>query len=288
MAARARRSVRTALLVTALVALAGSPVASAERLVYHGPRDSMRVALTFDADMTQSMRQAVLDGEAVHYDARIIELLRQTSTPATVFVTGLWAKTYPDEVRSFAADPLVELANHSWDHRAFRTPCYGLPSLSTDSARRKQIYRTATYLRDLTGVTTHHFRFPGGCHSDSDISLVYDEGHIPVQWDVVSGDAFQSDADVIIENVLGRARGGSIVVMHLNGRPNAPKTYRALKTIIPELKARGYRFVTLSSVLTGESSEARGLDVEDHARAGPRPAHRLVRKLRVRSGCRRS
>ncbi len=199
--------------------------------------------------MTASMRQAVLDGEAAHYDARIIALLRETSTEATLFITGLWAKTYPSQARSFASDPLFELANHSWDHRAFRSPCYGLAAVTTDSARRRQISRTVAYLRELTGVTTRHFRFPGGCHSSSDVSLVYDEAHIPVQWDVVSGDPFQTDASVIVDNVLQGTRGGSIIVMHMNGRPNAPKTYRALRTIIPELKSRGYRFVTLSTLL---------------------------------------
>ncbi len=244
-----QRSLRTVLLSTVLVALTGSSLAAGEGLIYHGPRDSMRVALTFDADMTASMRQAVLDGQAVHYDARIIALLRETATPATLFITGLWAQTYPSEVSSFASDPLFELANHSWDHRAFRSPCYGLATVSTDSARRKEIRRAAAYLRELTGVTTRYFRFPGGCHSSADISLVYDEAHTPVQWDVVSGDPFQTDASVIVDNVFRRTRGGSIIVMHMNGRPNAPKTYRALRTIIPELEARGYDFVTLSTLL---------------------------------------
>ncbi len=209
----------------------------------------MRVALTFDADMTAGMRQAVLDGEAVHYDRRIISLLRQTGTRATIFVTGLWAETYPDEVRSFAADPLLEIANHSWDHRAFRSPCYGLPALTSDTDRRRQINRAAASIRRLSAVSTMYFRYPGGCHGDSDVALVREESHVPVQWDVISGDPFQDRPSVIVRNVLSSVNPGSIIVFHLNGSPNAPGTYAALRSLVPELKSRGYEPVTLTELL---------------------------------------
>ena len=49
--------------------------------------------------------------------------------------------------------------------------------------------------------------------------------------------------------VLDDVRPGSIVVMHLIGAPNAPATAAALRTVIPALRARGYRFVTLRELL---------------------------------------
>jgi peptidoglycan/xylan/chitin deacetylase (PgdA/CDA1 family) len=70
-----------------------------------------------------------------------------------------------------------------------------------------------------------------------------------VQWDVISGDAFGHDPKAITRTVLREARGGSIVVMHLNGAPTAPQTHAALPGIISGLRARGLRLVTVSALL---------------------------------------
>jgi hypothetical protein len=47
--------------------------------------------------------------------------------------------------------------------------------------------------------------------------------------------------------VLTGARPGSIVVMHANGR--GTHTAEALRTIVPRLRAAGYRFVTVDRLL---------------------------------------
>jgi peptidoglycan/xylan/chitin deacetylase (PgdA/CDA1 family) len=53
------------------------------------------------------------------YDARVIDELRASGTPATVFLAGLWAETYPDVVRSLAADPRFEPESITFDHAAW-------------------------------------------------------------------------------------------------------------------------------------------------------------------------
>jgi peptidoglycan/xylan/chitin deacetylase (PgdA/CDA1 family) len=71
-----------------------------------------------------------------------------------------------------------------------------------------------------------------------------------VQWDVISGDAFERDPAVIVRAVLGQVRPGSIVIAHCIGAPNAPATAAAMRVIIPALRARGYRFVTVAQLLS--------------------------------------
>lgn len=243
-------TVLVAVVVLIALILAALPAAAGTRgLIRHGPRGERSVALTFDADMTPAMRDDVLAGVARHYDPRIVALLRRTGTSATIFLTGLWAEVYPGVARSLAADPLFELANHSRSHLAFREPCYGLAAATDDAARTRQVIGGCNTIAAITGVTTRWFRFPGGCHAASDVKLVRALDQVPVQWDVVSGDAFQDRAGVIVRTVLERVRPGSIVVMHLVGAPNAPRTWRALRRIIPQLRADGYRLVTLSELL---------------------------------------
>jgi peptidoglycan/xylan/chitin deacetylase (PgdA/CDA1 family) len=228
-------------------------------VVSHGPRTGKEVALTFDADMTRGMLLRLRAGRVRGwYDARIVHLLRATGTPATVFLTGLWTQTYPDVVRSLAADPLFELENHSIDHDGFERPCYGLPTVPAPARKREEIVGAARTIAGVTGRRPRFFRYPGGCHTPADDRLVASLGETPVLWDVVSGDPFQPDPKPIVRAVLGGVRPGSIVVMHIIGAPNTPATYDALRTIIPALKARGYRFVTLIQLLAAPASGAGG------------------------------
>jgi peptidoglycan/xylan/chitin deacetylase (PgdA/CDA1 family) len=216
----------------------------------HGSRNTRTVALTFDADMTPSMLAELKSGDVSSwYNRGVIDELRRTNTPATIFLTGLWTKTYPQAVKSFAADPLFELANHSWDHSSFEPNCYGLPSVSSASQKEAEVTQAADEIDRVAGRRPVFFRFPGGCHDNADLRIVANEGEQVVGWDVVSGDAFQPNPDPIVQAVMRGVRPGSIVIMHLHGGPNAPATDEALQRIIPALKKEGYRFVTLSELL---------------------------------------
>lgn len=216
----------------------------------HGSRNRRWVALTFDADMTRGMLTMLRSGR-VHgwYDAALFDELRATGTPATIFLTGLWTRTYPEIVRQLARDPLFELENHSLDHAGWVTPCYGLPTVTSAAAKRSEIGGARDIIKRVAGVTPGFFRFPGGCAKRADVRLVEAHGEHPVGWDVVSGDAFQTNPAVIVRAVLSGVRPGSIIVAHCVGAPNTPATAAAIREIIPALRARGYRFVTLDRLL---------------------------------------
>lgn len=219
-------------------------------VIEHGSRQRPVVALTFDADMTPAMLRRLRAGTVRSaYDAEIVAELRETGTPATIFTTGLWATEYADVLRGLAADPLFEIENHSYTHAAFHGPCYGLDVLTAEDAKLHEVVDTAQTLAQRTGRAPQYFRFPGGCYEPSDVALVHQAGELPVGWDVVSGDPFQHDPAVIVRKVLDNVRPGSIVVLHLNGAPNAPATATALREIIPGLRARGLLPVTLQQLL---------------------------------------
>ncbi len=207
------------------------------------------VALTFDADMTADEGQRAAEGE--HFDnPELIALLRRLKVPATVFMTGRWAEEYPAQARSIGTDPLFEIANHSYSHYAFTSPCYGLPALEQD-AMRGEVERAFGAIRE-TGArnVVPYFRFPGGCYDDASLRALAPERVTAVQWDVVSGDAFATDADSVTEQVLDGVRPGSLVVMHCT-RSAAPVTDEAVGQVVPELRKRGYRFVKVSELMSG-------------------------------------
>ncbi|MFF5532128.1 polysaccharide deacetylase family protein [Streptomyces cinerochromogenes] len=221
----------------------------------HGPRNRGKtVALTFDADMTADQGPRAASGE--HFDnPGLIGALRALKVPATVFMTGRWADQYPAEARDLGRDPRFEVANHSWSHYAFTADCYGLPTV--DAGRmREDVQRAYTSLR-AAGVPhpMPYFRFPGGCYDQRALRALSGLGVTAVQWDVVSGDAFATDADAVVKQVLDGVGPGSVVVMHCT-RSAAPTTERVVRTVVPELRRRGYRFVKVSELI-GQTGTAR-------------------------------
>ncbi|MEU5750604.1 polysaccharide deacetylase family protein [Streptomyces sp. NPDC047829] len=214
----------------------------------HGPRAGGKtVALTFDADMTADQGPRAAAGERFD-NPRLIEALRTLKVPATVFMTGRWAEEYPDAARSIGRDPRFEVANHSYSHHAYTDDCYGLPTVPEDRMRA-DVERAYTAFREA-GVANAmpYFRFPGGCYDDGALKALTATGVTAVQWDVVSGDAFATDADAVARQVLDGVRPGSVVVMHCT-RSAAPVTEQAVRTIVPELRSRGYRFVKVSELI---------------------------------------
>ncbi|WP_446751155.1 polysaccharide deacetylase family protein [Streptomyces sp. CLV115] len=205
------------------------------------------VALTFDADMTADEGPRAAAGE--HFDnPGLIDLLRRSEVPATVFMTGRWADEYPAQARSIGADPLFEVGNHSYSHYAFTSPCYGLPAVAKDGMRADVARASASFRKAGVRNTVPYFRFPGGCYDDASLRALAPEKVTAVQWDVISGDAFATDPDAVAEQVLDGVRPGSLVVMHCT-RSAAPVTDEAVERIVPELRERGYRFVKVSDLI---------------------------------------
>jgi peptidoglycan-N-acetylglucosamine deacetylase len=218
-------------------------------VIFHGPRDTKRIALTFDADMTQAMKSELLSGKVKSwYNDKIIAILTNTKTKATMFLTGMWIELYPQITHKLATDPLFEVGNHSYSHPSFYGICYGLKPLA-DSKDQEEIVKTQKLLQKYGGATTLLFRFPGGCYDSSDISKISKLGFRVIQWDIVSGDGFLKSPEQIEQQVLHNVQNGSIIVFHLHGNQNAPYTAEALPMVIKTLKEKGYVFVKLSELI---------------------------------------
>lgn len=205
---------------------------------------SPTVALTFDADMTADQGPRAAAGERFDHPA-LVATLRRMQVPATFFMTGRWAEEYPAQAKDIGRDPLFEVANHSYSHYAFTKKCYGLPTVPPHRMRADMERAFAAFRKAGVKRQVPYFRFPGGCYDQRALRALAPGGVTAVQWDVVSGDAFATDAGAVAEQVLAGVRPGSVVVMHCT-RSAAPTTERALRTIVPKLRERGFRFVRVS------------------------------------------
>ncbi|MGE5156044.1 MAG: polysaccharide deacetylase family protein [Betaproteobacteria bacterium] len=217
----------------------------------HGPRTGNHVALTFDSNMTVSMRLKLARHEAESYaNVKVLDILERQHVPATFFLTGMWVEQYPDVTRRIAANPDFELANHTYSDRAYTSNCYSQPVMpAADMAT--DILHTFDLIRPYGGHQTNYFRFPGLCSSRAALAAIASTHVTVIRGDVVSGDPFATAVAPIVHAVLTRVRSGSIVIMHIT-RDNARLTDQALPPILAGLRERGLVPVRLSELLAGQ------------------------------------
>lgn len=207
--------------------------AAAPLLITHGPRERPRVALTFDLCQTPD--------NPAGFDRDLVAVLKREGIAATFFAGGLWLDSHPDEAAELAAVTNFELANHSLSHPDLRR--------LDNRAIAAEVAATESRLRQLTGSSSRLFRLPFGWYDERVLAAVAAGGVRIIQWDVVSGDPDpQVSATAIAAEVRRKARGGSIVVMHANGRGR--HTAAALPLIIADLRRRGLEPVTVSQLLS--------------------------------------
>ncbi|SFF92445.1 Peptidoglycan/xylan/chitin deacetylase, PgdA/CDA1 family [Actinoplanes philippinensis] len=219
-------------------------------VVQHGPRDVKRVALTFDADMTDAMAARLRRGEVKSYaNLRLLGILEKRQIPATFFVTGQWAEEYPEVTRRIVKNPLFEVANHSYEHAAFTGDCYDLPRVAP-AGMTEDVAKTFRVLEPFGGRQTRYFRFPGLCHDRAALRALAPLGVTVVDGDVVSGDPFARGPEPVVDAVLSQVKPGSIVIMHVT-EANALYTDDALPAVLAGLRRRGLEPVTLSELLAG-------------------------------------
>ncbi len=245
---------RAAILLSTLAAIVGSLsitlAASDQPLEFdHAATSDKIVALTFDGDMTPGMLSELKSRRVSSwYNQKIIEVLRQEQVPATLFLTGMWIEVYSAATKDLSADPLFELGNHSYSHGAFHSPCYRLPPIPSDK-QGAEVQKTDELLKTYATTYKKLFRFPGLCFDAASVKKVEDQGYTAIGGDVDGADAFEKNPKWVASFVVTRVRPGSIVVLHLQGGPNAPATGNALPDIIKGLRSQGYTFVKVSDLL---------------------------------------
>jgi len=223
------------------------------------PAGQKLVALTFDL--------CEQPFEIAGYQGGMVDFLRQKQVKATFFMGGKWMLSHRERTQQLMTDPLFEVANHSWEHRNMRQ-LSGRALVDEiknaqlayeevrDELAAKQCVRpaparnasSAASAVDQSSKRLGLMRFPYGACNPAALNEVAQQGLLPIQWDVSSGDpTFGVSARMIEQQVLANVQPGSIVLFHANGR--GWHTEGALPAIISALKAQGYSFVTVSELM---------------------------------------
>lgn len=191
------------------------------------------MALTFD------------DGPADGKTEDILAVLNEHNIKATFFLVGKAIEENLDEAYLIVAEE-HEIGNHSYSHKRMIFKSQEFISREIEETNR---------LIEKTGYKgLIHFRPPYGKKL---ISLPYylsETGIKSITWDVAPENNLPADSSPteIASYVVTRVQPGSIVLLHVmfQSRKNS---LTAVPLIIKGLKARGYKFVTVSELLAHES-----------------------------------
>lgn len=199
-------------------------------IVWEVPTHRKLIALTFDDGPDESNTPAILD------------LLKEYDAKATFFVVGSRVEKLPHLVKREREEG-HEVGNHTFLHSSFQYISRNKALSELDQAQASIV--------QATGAGTHLFRPPGGSYTDSLVKLSKEKGLkiILWSWHQDTLDWRKPGVHRIANKVLRNARNGDIVLMH-DYVHQSTQTVEALKIILPELKKRGYTFVTVSQLLS--------------------------------------
>jgi peptidoglycan-N-acetylglucosamine deacetylase len=201
-----------------------------------GARHDRLLALTFD------------DGPSADFTPRILDILAQKHVKATFFLIGQNAALNPDVVRRIYREG-HDIGNHTFTH----------PNVGLLPARQVAIELTATQrvLEAELGIRTTMWRPPftedmEPTSADDATSLVESAklGYTTIGLNVDPDDWARPGVAAIMRRVLSGVETGkgNVILLHDAGG-DREETVQALPQLIDQLRAKGYRFVSMHELL---------------------------------------
>jgi hypothetical protein len=223
-----REFIKTGVFAASVTLLSGvSELAQASTPdITHGARSIPHVALTFHGAGDPALVQ------------KLLGILKETSTPISVFAIGSWLKGYP-QVAKQMLDAGYDLGNHTMNH-------YQMKTLSAQVAN-KEIAECAAELKKLTGNHGKWFR-PSGTHYSTAIirKAAIKNGYKQcISYDVDSHDYQDVGKKIVLHDISTGIKNGSIVSMHFGHQD----TIDAMPVLLENLHTRGLKPVTLTTLL---------------------------------------
>jgi peptidoglycan/xylan/chitin deacetylase (PgdA/CDA1 family) len=192
------------------------------------------VALTFDAGADRGNAPEILD------------ILKDKGVVATFGMTGHWAQENPDLIQRMVDEGHM-LINHTTTHRSWTGYSTGANPLSS-AERADELKQTEDIVYGIAGVRLQpYFRPPYGDYDDSVVADLQADGYsVMVMWTVDSLGWAGHNVEQIIERVEQGVVPGAIDLFHVGADS---QDAAALPTIIDDLRAEGYQFVTIQQMV---------------------------------------
>lgn len=170
------------------------------------------------------------------YIPKMLEIFKENNINISFFVTGRWAENNSELLRSIR-EYNHEIGNHGYSHVDYSKLSY--------KDNLDQISKADMIIEEIIGAKPKLFGPPSGAYNENTLKAAKDLDHKLIMWSIDTIDwRKESTKDLIIERVITKIEGSSIVLMH----PTS-ETVKALPEIINYLFKNGYKIGTISDVL---------------------------------------
>jgi len=152
---------------------------------------------------------------------RILDLLDAAGVRAVFFVIGERVRAHPGLAREIVTRG-HELGNHSQTHPQARMWCLG------PGRTRREIEEAQAVIGEVTGERPRWFRAPVGHRNFFTHPIAAEHGLEVVAWSRRGYDTVGDDLERMLVELLGKARGGDILLLHERTRVAVPLVERLL------------------------------------------------------------
>ena len=159
--------------------------------------------------------------------------------PATFFLVGKAIAERPAIVRK-QSEAGFALGSHTESHARLGS--------KTAADQSQEILSAADRITQITGHAVKLFRPPYGSFDANTLGILRAERMLMVLWNIDTKDYAARAPKPIVYTALSGARAGSVVLLH-DGPGARPKTLAAVRKIVPALRRKGYRLVSLPELL---------------------------------------
>lgn len=194
-------------------------------------------------DVRDKVIALTIDDAPSEYTREILDVLRENGARATFFVIGGQVAGREDVLRDVVAGGM-ELGNHAMHDEPARGLSAG--TLAAELGEVDGLIRAAYAAEGVEQSQQQRYYRPGsGFFSTRMREQVSALGYRMVLGSVYPHDAQIGYSGMNARHVLSMVRPGSVVVCH----DRRAWTAGMLRVVLPELKRRGYRVVTVSGLL---------------------------------------
>ncbi len=174
------------------------------------------------------------------YTLEVLRVLERAHVPATFFEVGVLERYFHAATSEIVAHGDDVIGDHTEAHAP-------MSRLST-SQQHAQLLEQAAAIRAYRAPFPRLFRPPYGLWNGATLRLLHEYRMLMVLWTVDTSDYRLPGVRVIVRAAISGARPGAIILMHDAGG-NRQQTVEALPVIIKDLKARGYKLVSVPRLL---------------------------------------
>ncbi|MDL4841425.1 polysaccharide deacetylase family sporulation protein PdaB [Aquibacillus rhizosphaerae] len=198
-----------------------------------GSEDDPNISLTFNISWGNEMVEPIL------------EQLKKHDVQATFFVSGEWAERHPALLKKIEED------EHEIGMMGYRYKSYL-------KQEQEQIKKDLLYAQEIFSKLgyedTKLMRTPSGHFNKKILELIENQNYKVIQWNVNPEDWKNPGEQIIIDRVMEKTSNGDIILLHASD--SVKQTPKALETILPGLKNKGFEFVSISELISRAESKS--------------------------------